>query len=476
MKSKIYSSRYMKVTSKGLVWIPAFVTIGFLLAFPVAELIMLGNWFGMEYTAREINALYVNLWQNGFMITGLAVAALAALFNGISQFWYLYSLRKIDFYHSLPVKRNRMFWYKTLQSLLYFLVPYLVMEFFAICIGAMRGFFSLHLMKLAFLMMVFHLMLYLLMYFSVVLVICITGHLLMGALLLVAAVAYGPVLSVLLDLYEMAFYYTRSESSYGFVKWLKEMASPFTISYTFVKKYAEGNYGGILIAVILVTAALGGLGYYAFVHRRSERTGMAFVFPWIGTVVKFLIVVPGGLGIGFIFYMLSSDSSRTIWWIFGLILGTLLAGGIMEIIYYRDFRRFFSHKIQLVINGACVALVACVFFFDLTGYDEYVPSYDKIENIAIGSVDTEKETTYNVKVNEDGTVAMLDSGYYLNGDSTGNDLGIDQNLFDSIKEIAKESKETCKEIIGNSTALWFSNLWDPSRNTLGLKVRYDLKS
>ena len=119
----------------------------------------------------------------------------------------------------------------------------------------------------------------------------------------------------------------------------------------------------------------------------------------------------------------------------------------MEIIYYRDFRRFFSHKIQLVINGACVALVACVFFFDLTGYDEYVPSYDKIENIAIGSVDTEKETTYNVKVNEDGTVAMLDSGYYLNGDSTGNDLGIDQNLFDSIKEIAKESKETCKEII-----------------------------
>ena len=29
------------------------------------------------------------------------------------------------------------------------------------------------------------------------------------------------------------------ESSYGFVKWLKEMASPFTISYTFVKKYAE---------------------------------------------------------------------------------------------------------------------------------------------------------------------------------------------------------------------------------------------
>ena len=61
MKSKIYSSRYMKVSSKGMMWIPAFVTIGFLLAFPVAELIMLGNWFGMGYTTSEINALYANV-------------------------------------------------------------------------------------------------------------------------------------------------------------------------------------------------------------------------------------------------------------------------------------------------------------------------------------------------------------------------------------------------------------------------------
>ena len=57
MKSKIYSSRYMKISSKGMIWIPAFVTIGFLLAFPVTELIMLGNWFGMEYTAEQIRAL-----------------------------------------------------------------------------------------------------------------------------------------------------------------------------------------------------------------------------------------------------------------------------------------------------------------------------------------------------------------------------------------------------------------------------------
>lgn len=149
MKSKIYSSRYMKVSSKGMMWIgfcDHWISSGISSgrADHAGKLV----WNGIYH--QEINALYANLWQDGFMITGLAVAAVAALFNGISQFWYLYSPRKIDFYHSLPVKRSRMFWHKTLQSLLYYLLPYLAMEFFSVCIGAMRGFFSLHLMKLAF--------------------------------------------------------------------------------------------------------------------------------------------------------------------------------------------------------------------------------------------------------------------------------------------------------------------------------------
>ena len=37
MKSKICSSKYVKTVSKGKGWIPAFLTLGFLLAFPVAD-------------------------------------------------------------------------------------------------------------------------------------------------------------------------------------------------------------------------------------------------------------------------------------------------------------------------------------------------------------------------------------------------------------------------------------------------------
>jgi len=53
MKSKIYSSEYMKSSSKGQRWIPAFAMIAFLLAFPVAELILMGKWNERSYYAES---------------------------------------------------------------------------------------------------------------------------------------------------------------------------------------------------------------------------------------------------------------------------------------------------------------------------------------------------------------------------------------------------------------------------------------
>lgn len=474
MKSKIYSSRYMKVSSKGMLWIPAFITIGFLLAFPVAELIMLGNWFGRGYSTEQISLLYENLWRDGFMITGLVVIVLAACLNGISQFWYLYSARKIDFYHSLPVKRKRMFWCKLLQSLLYFLLPYLVMEFFSVCIGAMRGFFSLHLMKMAFLLLVLHLLLYLLLYFFVVLVICLTGHYLMGALFFVAVMAYGPVLSLLISLCENTFYYTYTDVLSGIPEILMKMASPVMLAGTFAQRYAQGNYGGVLGLVILLTVVVGVLGYYTYVHRKSERTGKAFIYDWVGTLVRFLVVIPTGLGVGLVFYLLPTDSSRGVWWVFGIILGTILSWGILEIIYYMDFRKFFSHKLQMVVCGVFVAACTSILYFDLTGYDNYIPPVDQIENIAIGSFfNLGGEHPENLTFNEDGTVSLRTDADGMSSESY--DIGIDSDIYSCMENIKKQSLDICKTW-GVTSTVWKANMWDSTGETVRIPVRYELKS
>lgn len=466
MKSKIYSSRYMKISSKGQVWIPAFAAIGFLLAFPVAELIMLGNWFGMAYTGDQISTLYENLWRDGFMITGMVVTALTALFCGISQFWYLYSPRKVDFYHSLPVKRNRLFWYKTLQSLLYFLLPYLAMEFTSVCIGAMRGFFSLHLMKLAFLLLLYHLLIYLLLYFSVVLVICLTGHPLMGALVLAAVAAYGPILSVLITLYENAFYYTYAGTQYGVTELLTDCASPLMLAYTFAVNYATGTHHKILCLIVVLVLAEGILGYLVYVKRKSESAGKAFAFSWTGEVLRYLIVVPAGLGTGMIFYLLPTETSRNAWWIFGMILGVILTNGIMNVIYHMDFRKFFAHKLQFGIAGILVALFAGLFFFDLTGYDKYLPSQKTIQNVEVGF--------YQIDTNENDVIELTENGEISQRNSWTN-IGIDGEIYSCLEKIRDHNKEICQELMGDDFS-WMANIYDNTGRYVRIPVTYQLKS
>ena len=87
MRSKIFSSDHMRASSKGQMWIPVFLSLGFLLAFPVAELLKLGNWFGMKLrTGADRDANRYTYRRDGLMATGFTVIFLAAVINGSMAF------------------------------------------------------------------------------------------------------------------------------------------------------------------------------------------------------------------------------------------------------------------------------------------------------------------------------------------------------------------------------------------------------
>lgn len=194
MRSKTFSSDTIRTTLRGQLWIPLFLALGFFVAFPVAGLIVTGNWQNLHYGPGQIEMLYEHLWRDGFMITGAVVAAAAGILNGANGFWYLYSPRKVDFYHCLPEKRIWMFRDRVLVGLISYAVPYLVMEFLAVCVGAAQGFFGLKLMGMALTMLGLHFIMYLLSYFSTVLAIVLTGNILTGILVLGGIFTYGPLL------------------------------------------------------------------------------------------------------------------------------------------------------------------------------------------------------------------------------------------------------------------------------------------
>lgn len=436
MKSKIYSSDYVKNTAKGQLWIPAFLALGFLMAFPVAELLMLGNWTGIPYSQEKIAYLYENLWRDGFMSTGFVVVMIAAAVNGVNGFWYLYSARKIDFYHSLPVRRSQMFWHKAFVGILFYLIPYAAMEFFALCIGAMRGYFSMKLMGMALSMAAMHFLLYLLIYFSTVLGVCITGNILMGALTLTGIFVYGEVLGALLKAYYEIFFCTfDARDSYGIIRFLEEYFSPVLFARTFLRSYGKGQYTKMLAILLLVIVVITVLAYYAYLKRPSENTGKAMIYDWVGTLLKFMVVIPGGLGVGMIFYLLPGKEERIIWWIFGMVLGTVLFQGITNVLYQMDFRKFFAKKIHLLLASAAVAVLAVCFQRDLFQFDLYLPEKEKLETVNFDFEILSGERSYYIEEAEDGS--------YRNSIRWSDK----QAAYTKPGEIGEETYQTLKDII-----------------------------
>lgn len=447
MKSKICSSKYVKTISKGKGWIPAFLTLGFLLAFPVVSLLLIGNWMGSSYTSEQMSLLYANLWKDEFLLTGAAVAVLAAVLNGIDGFIYLYSRKKTDFYHSLPVKRSWMFWNRVYTGLIYYLVPYIVMGFLAICIGAVRGFFSLQLMVSAWILCILHLLLYLMVYFSVVLIFGITGNLLMGTFCLALVYFYGPILGFLLGCYRQCFYGTfYPGQSYGLIRFLGEYASPAGIAEQFYKAYGEGGGKKILFVIFLLTIVFAVCSYIAYLKRPSEAAGQPMVYRLVALIVKFLVVVPCGMAVGYIFYLIPTSNIRIFWWVFGLILGTILAHGIIETAYQMDFHCFFKKKLQFLGTAAVVAICAFVYQTDLFHYDAYIPSQEKLASISMDMNTFSGNMGSYVRKLKDGTydVQMSSVGWDQLEYTVSDKKGIGDKTYAVFKKIVEKQNERQK--------------------------------
>lgn len=244
-------------------------------------------------------------------------------------------------------KRSRMFWQKVYVGILYYLISYVVMEFLAVCIGAMRGFFSLKLLAMAVQLIGMHFLIYLLVYFCVVLVLCMTGNALAGILGCVFLGFYGGALRMLFLIYGETFFSTYCEpDAIKITDVFTEFASPEGMVMYMLQKYAAGDSWRSCLLVLVAAVILMVLARTAYVKRPSEASGKTMVYKWTEVVIRFMVVIPFGLGIGWIFYALTASGGRLIWLAFGLILGTVISHGLMETIYQMDFHGFFCKNVS----------------------------------------------------------------------------------------------------------------------------------
>jgi len=400
MTSKISFSKMTITDIKRRVWIFAILVLVLLLLMPVATIIKIdrdmadivkGSLKMADLTAGLIS--WVGSGNGGITFVALC-SAIACAFSG---FGYLYSQKKVDVFHSIPVKREKLFLIQYVSGILLFLIPFLACEVLTLLVCTAKGVITGGVLYAALLSVCFNLLYFLIFYNFAVLAIMLTGKMLVGILGMLVFWAYFPLLYAIFQGYAYWYFNTYYGSPWGakLIDWLLYL-SPVTLYYG---TQTGGSLLGMsidmptaqlrlitLIVLIIVVVLTFVLLMWLYRKRNSEAAGNSMAFAKSKPVIKVFLVAVVTLGSGICFGALVNEQSE-VWLVFGLLLGLVVAQCFIEVIYAYDIRKVFSHKKTLGIAAGCVVLITLFYRFDLLRYDSYEPNHEDIEAVAI-SIDS----------------------------------------------------------------------------------------
>lgn len=397
MTSKNLYFKLMKEDLKRRLWAVSLITLGFFFLYPVVAAFTAGNIKDLSIyetyeKALEHYAQQLIGWlsfENGMTVF---VMVLVSLICGLSGFSYLNSRRKVDFYHSIPVRRERLYLVNYVNGILIVAVPYVISIVLAVIVGIANGVEGVRLWSVAFPACGLHLTYFILMYSTVVIAAMMTGNLIIGILGSIVLTFYIPLATSLTNgLFTMFFRtydWSRQNTSFDILVRL----SPVVEYIMQVGKYAEGDLSLIAVLMaLLVSAVLAALGCILYKKRPSESAGKAMAFAVTCPVIRILIVILSSIGFGGFFWSLRESTG---WMVFGVLCGAMIAHCVIEIIYYFDFKKLFGHKRQLL---ACILIsvaVLFVFCYDIFGYDTYMPKTDKVKYASVHVDNLNNWTSY----------------------------------------------------------------------------------
>lgn len=410
MTSKRSFINTLKEDLKRRIWPLALSIVGFFFALPVLALIKvqdhLSSYEALRDTLPQLQYSFVRFTigpESGFALSGLMIMAVLNAMHGMK---YLHSKQEADFYGSIPVLRTSKFSAAYLNGILIAVIPYIVMQLFAAALGASNGLVTGAGFLYGVQTMFIYISAYILIYTFIVLAAVLTGH---GAVTVAAAgvLMFGlEIYAAFLDGYGTTFFISKysSYSDYTYlspVTVLGKMIVSNETKYADPSQYRYPAQSFVIAAVFLILAAV----LYALTRsliklRPAESAGRAMAFEASKPFIKVFIMIPTALAFG-VFFPSISDSVTYGWLIFGLIVGIVLSHAVIEIIYEFDFKACVKHLPSAVIAAVIVALTACFFVLDPTGYDTKLPAEGSIESSAlyIPGINSER---YDYRYNYDG--------------------------------------------------------------------------
>ena len=332
--------------------------------------------------------------QFGFVI----VIGIAVMF-ALQGFSYVFDTSKMDFYLSQPTTKAQRIAKNYFNAITSFLIMYVGCEVVALVIAACMGAVGKYLYLSVLIETIRAFNLFFAFYNITVLAVMLSGSLPIAILL----TGFFAFISILfageLYFFNSMFFATHS-SMQPFRVWFSPLFDRFGVYLTLVDEQRSSfalispEYISNVLGRILPREAdtlITGLIAFAFAlifakMRQAEWAGKGIVIRPFRWLVKIVVCVAAGLGVGYIVYLIY----ETVWSqrLFAqmcliMALTTIVTGCIAEVILEGNIRRVFKGKAQTIMALAIVLLIFTIYRGDLLGFDSYVPAADKIESCAI---------------------------------------------------------------------------------------------
>ncbi len=441
----------IKTNARRRVWLIVVMFLGFFFSMPVftAMLLSMEKMYLVNYRQTglylgKVFARYIGL--RGGMSVFIVVLAVIAALQGFS---YMYQRKKLDLYMSVPVTKGRRFAAIYLNGFLAFFLAYLLNMLLSFFVAQAMGADVSLAVEEAAAAFLGNTVLYLAAYHIAILAVMLTGNLIVTVMGTAVLFFYDGVLWALLMSYMETFFcsfYHRTAEQFGryiispvirFFRFMGEIYDGYiydTGRILYWDRFFMGLWPVALAAVVAIIAA-----YWCYTKKPAEVCGKAMAFPLTKPVIKVLITIQAGLGGGIIFYSLSGRSR--VFLVFGMLAGTLLCHGVIEVIYDFDIRSVKNGWKSLLAAGACVAVIFCLFRFDVFGYDSYVPDPDAVEDIAVRFTDY-YDSYYDEDLNSIGADEYVFENMHITNVFPVLELAAG-NMVDWESRMENEDTETC---------------------------------
>lgn len=385
MTSKSLFFKLLKEDFKVRIWTLAVSILIFFFSHIVGTAMMLSMYkYNSEFSEpTDLLSYKVEFVQTFYSYIGIKnplfafIFVVLAVIVAMSGFSYLYSKKKVDMYHSLPVRREVLFFVKILNGILIVILPYIVCSFIASLL-VLVNMGDAGIIVTTFFSVAEWILLFIFNYTIVIFAIMLTGNMLIGILACGFLNFYAPAFSQLISGYESTFFDTYYEVGFIAEKVLLKLSGIMVIFGVFDGRLREKMLIAVVGSIVLLVINL-----LLYKKRASESAGKSISFNIIKLPIKFMIVIFMSMLMYLFGYEMMSNSIA--WGVFGAVSAGIITHCIMEIIYNQDFKKIFAKKLQMLICIVISLFVAAVFQFDIFGYDRYIPKVSDISSAAVVS-------------------------------------------------------------------------------------------